>query len=47
MKKKHILYLVLFIFLALFYVYVDRYGKETEKRIEEYKKQKDEKSLMG
>ena len=42
MKKKYIaiLYLVIIILLALFSLYVERYGKDTEKRIEEYKNKK-------
>ena len=42
MKKKYIaiLYLVIIIFLVLFSLYVNRYGEETEKRIEEYKNKK-------
>ena len=42
MKKKYIaiIYLVIIILLALFSLYVERYGKDTEKRIEEYKNKK-------
>ena len=42
MKKKYIaiLYLVIIILLALFSLYVERYGKDTEKRIEDYKNKK-------
>ena len=42
MKKKYIaiLYLVIIILLALFSLYVERYGKDTEKRLEEYKNKK-------
>ena len=42
MKKKYIaiLYLVIIILLALFSLYVERYGKDTENRIEEYKNKK-------
>ena len=42
MKKKYIaiLYLVIIILLALFSLYVERFGKDTEKRIEEYKNKK-------
>ena len=42
MKKKYIaiLYLAIIILLALFSLYLERYGNETEKRIEEYKNKK-------
>ena len=42
MKKKYIaiIYLEIIILLALFSLYVERYGKDTEKRIEEYKNKK-------
>ena len=42
MKKKYIaiLYLAIIILLALFSLYLERYGNETEKRIEEHKNKK-------